>query len=185
MLQTNQAKKKKSLKCTSSRNKILSIFLYGPFERRFMIQMLSLSSGKRWRKLHKHFISGQEDLKHSSYSRDETWGHRNCTWFTSPQRTLILLCGKSLSSSLSATDVWGCVTLWWGASCALWGVEQLPWSPPTTCQELPLPYSCHSQNVSRHCQVSLGRQNNPRVVNHDSRDMRPIHKRTGNRKHWS
>ena len=33
-----------------------------------------------------------------------------------------------------------------GASCALWGVEQLPWSPPASCQELPFP-SCDSLTI--------------------------------------
>lgn len=35
---------------------------------------------------------------------------------------------------LGTADIWDQVILWGGASCALWGVEQQPWPPPTTCQ---------------------------------------------------
>lgn len=56
-----------------------------------------------------------------------------------------------------------------GASCALQGIEQCPWSPPSRYQELPLPH--HDKNVSRHCHMSPGGQNSSLALSHCHRQI--------------
>lgn len=61
----------------------------------------------------------------------ESWWCLDRWWLTAVLIRKTTLCPESLSLALWAR---GAGRLWWGAPSALWGAEQPPWSPRTTCQ---------------------------------------------------